>query len=249
MEGMDAKHARVMIWEELRKVALPDSRFSWDFGEFIADYEGSDKAAELFVKEDFYKKANVIFITPDNNLEHLREIAFKDKKTVLMTNYGITRGVFLIAPGMIPEGKEELASTLDGVQRFWKHLTLKEVKEQIRHIDLMVTGASAINLSGVRFGKGHGYFDLEWAMFSTIGAADDSTAIVTVGHDCQVVDIKVDVQPYDTAFDYIVTPTRVIETRHEIPRPKCGVIWSLLEPGMKGAIPPLQELWNDQYCK
>ena len=249
MEAMDAKHARIMIWEELRKVARPDSRFSWDFGEFIADYEGSDKGAELLAQQDFYRNAEVIFITPDNNLEKLREIAFRDRKTVLMTNYGITRGVFLIAPGMIPEGKEELASTLDGVQRFWKHLTLREVKERIGHIDLMVTGASAINMRGVRFGKGHGYFDLEWAMFSTIGAADDRTVIATAGHDCQVVDIEVDVQPYDTAFDWIITPTRVIKTRNEFPRPSCGVIWSLLEPGMKGAIPPLQELWNERFCR
>ena len=51
MEAMDAKHARIMIWEELRKVARPDSRFSWDFGEFIADYEGSDKGAELLAQQ------------------------------------------------------------------------------------------------------------------------------------------------------------------------------------------------------
>ena len=42
---MDAKTARVKIWEELLKVARPDSKFSWQFSEFIADYEGSDKGA------------------------------------------------------------------------------------------------------------------------------------------------------------------------------------------------------------
>ena len=40
---MDATTARIMVWEKLRKVARADSRFAWDFAEFIADYEGSDK--------------------------------------------------------------------------------------------------------------------------------------------------------------------------------------------------------------
>ncbi len=245
----NADEARVMIWEQLRHVARPDSRFSWDFSEFITDYEGSDKGAELLCKQDFYKNADVVFITPDNNLEHLREQAFRDKKTVLMTNYGITRGVFIIRPGMIPKGKEELASTLDGVQRYWQHRTLAQLAAEIKHIDLLVSGASAITPGGVRFGKGHGYFDVEWAMFHTKGLVSDKSVIVAAGHDCQVVDVDVAVRPYDTAIDVIVTPTRVLETRHEFPRPSGGILWTLLAPGMKNAIAPLQELWCDEFCK
>ena len=54
--------------------------------------------------------------------------AFLDRKTVVMTNYGITRGFFLIEPGMIPAGKEDLASLLDGIDRYWKMQTLDELK-------------------------------------------------------------------------------------------------------------------------
>jgi len=246
---MDAKTARIMIWEELRKVAKPDSRFSWNFAEFITDYEGSEKCTELLCGTDLYKNAKIIFITPDNNLESFREQAIRDGKTILMTNYGITRGVFLIRPEWVKPGKEELAATLDGVQHFWKHMTLKKIKEEIKHIDFLVTGASAITPSGLRFGKGHGYFDLEWAMFYTIGVVDTDTPVVAVGHDCQVVDIDVVAQPYDTAIDYIITPTRVIHTRNEFPKPTKGVIWSMLSPGMLEQIPPLQELWCENYCK
>lgn len=76
----DAKYMRVQTWEALRKVARPDSRFSWDFAEFITDYEGSEQGAERIAAMDLYQKAKVIFITPDNNLEKLREIAFRDKR-------------------------------------------------------------------------------------------------------------------------------------------------------------------------
>ena len=37
---VDAKTERVRIWEELLKVAKPDSKFSWQFSEFICDSEG-----------------------------------------------------------------------------------------------------------------------------------------------------------------------------------------------------------------
>lgn len=248
-EKLDATTARMMIWEELRKVASPDSRFSWNFAEFITDYKGSDKCAELLCQQEFYKRAQVIFITPDNNLEVFREMAIRDGKTILMTNYGITRGVFLIRPEWIPKGKEDLAATLDGVQRFWKHMTLKKIKNEIRKIDFLVTGASAITPAGLRFGKGHGYFDLEWAMFYTIGVVSKDTPVVAVGHDCQIVDVDLVAQPYDTAIDYIITPTKVIRTRNEFPKPDKGIIWSMLAPGMLEQIPPLQELWCENFCK
>ncbi len=246
---MDAKTARNQIWEALLEVARPDSRFCWDFAEFIADYEGSDKANAMFAQTDLYKNAQVIFITPDANLETLREQAFRDKKTVLMTNAGITRGFFLIEPGMVPQGKEEVASLLDGVGRFWKYVSLADLEKKIKHVDLMITGASAITPGGARFGKGHGYFDLEWAMLHTLGVADDATVLVAAGHDCQVVDVDVEVQEFDTVIDYILTPTRLIETRHEYPRPQKGILWSRLAPGMREQIPPVQELWCRSHCR
>ena len=141
---LDAKEARVQIWEELLRVAKPDSKFSWQFSEFICDYEGSEKGTALLTATDIYKYARVIFITPDNNLETLREQAFRDKKTVVMTNYGITRGFFLIRPGQIPEGKEEIASLLDGVSRYWKHQTLAQLKEAVgRALPRLPPAASA----------------------------------------------------------------------------------------------------------
>ena len=41
---------RERVWSELRKVAVPDSRFHFDFGEFIADFEGGETAVERLLK-------------------------------------------------------------------------------------------------------------------------------------------------------------------------------------------------------
>ena len=109
---------------------------------------------------------------------------------------------------------------------------------------MLVTGASAITPSGIRFGKGHGYFDLEWAMLWEIQAVDPETPVIAVGHDCQVVDIDIETTPYDTIVDYIVTPTRVINVNSDIPKPSQGIIWDKLEKGMIENIPPLQELYD-----
>lgn len=132
---IDAKTARVRIWEELLKVARPDSKFSWEFSEFICDYEGSEKGTALLTATDMYKNAKVIFITPDNNLETLREQAFRDKKTVVMTNYGITRGFFLVEPGQIPEGKEKwpLCSTVSPAIGSIRHWSSSKIRRSHRY--------------------------------------------------------------------------------------------------------------------
>jgi 5-formyltetrahydrofolate cyclo-ligase len=242
LSSIDANTAREQIWKQLRKVARPDSRFAWQFSEFIADYEGSDKGAAILREHEIYKKSAVLFVTPDNNMDKLREYVIRDKKVLLMTNYGITRGVFVVRPGDVPPGKEELASLLDGIQRFWHPIKLAEIKKEFGRIDMLVTGASAITTGGIRFGKGHGYFDIEWAMFYETGVVGKDTPVFAMGHDCQVVDLDVVVQEYDTVIDYIVTPTRVLETRNEYPKPSKGIIWDKLEPGMLEQIAPLKEL-------
>ena len=106
-----------------------------------------------------------------------------------------------------------------------KPISLKEIKEKLEKVDMLVTGASAVTPSGVRFGKGHGYFDLEWAMLWEIQSVNPETPVIAVGHDCQVADIEIETTPYDTIVDYIVTPTKVIKIDFSRPKPTSGVIW------------------------
>lgn len=46
------------------------------------------------------------------------------------------------------------------MEHFARPITLEEIARRGR-FDFMVTGASAVSVDGVRFGKGHGLFDLE----------------------------------------------------------------------------------------
>jgi 5-formyltetrahydrofolate cyclo-ligase len=105
----------------------------------------------------------------------------------------------------------------------------------------MATGASAVSVDGVRFGKGHGYFDLEWGMFTDLGLADDQTPVVACVHDVQVVEDKLHPSETDILVDLIATPTRLVTVERRGRRPR-GIKWELLSSEQIQSTPPLREL-------
>lgn len=237
---------RTKVWAELAKVARPDSRFHYDFSSFIADFDGSAEATELLLRHRKFTFAKVIFITPDNCLEHLRLEALRARKTILMTTYAIRRGFWLLSHNQIPVESYAYASTLDGMEKMGRPITLDEMQKEELRVDLMVTGTGAINREGVRFGKGHGFFDLEWGILHSLGLVETEKNTVAVVHDCQILDEKLVPEEFDTVCDIIVTPTNIIEVE-EAKKPECGILWDRLEPGMLESIPPLQELQRMQH--
>ena len=189
--------------------------------------------------------ARVVFIAPDNCLECLRLATLQAGKSILMTTYGIRRGFWLLDPTSVPVNKWSYASTLDGMEKMGKHISLREMRESDLVVDLMVTGTGAINRRGIRFGKGHGYFDLEWALLSSLRIAGADTITVCVVHDCQVLDEAFVPELFDTVCDVIVTPTEMINVS-QAQKPTCGILWPKLQPGMLEDIPPLRELRDMQ---
>lgn len=241
MDIVDHKASvRERVWSELRKVALPDSRFHFDFGEFIADFEGGEEAVARLTAHPFYQDSTFVFITPDNCLDRLRLQALKDGKTVLMTTYSIKRGFWVLDPAEIAPELYLYASTLDGMERVGRPVSLKEIAD-MPPVEYMVTGTGAINHEGVRFGKGHGFFDAEWGMLYQLGRIGTHTPSAAVVHDCQVLNETLTPDVYDTVADVIFTPTRTIEVAGPH-KPTCGIIWDRLDPHMFETIPPLQEL-------
>jgi 5-formyltetrahydrofolate cyclo-ligase len=238
----DATLHRERIWSELAKVARPDSRFHWDFSSFIADFEGSDECARRVTELDAYQAGGLLFITPDNSTEAVRLQAMRDERPFLMTTYGLVRGFLYLEAGAVPATDYRYAATLDGMDRYARPVTLAEI-EDLAPVTLLVTGGSAVSVNGVRFGKGHGYFDLEWAMLSEIGRVDDDSEIVDVVHDCQVVDEVLTGEDHDVPVDWIITPTvttRVLESGRELGR----IRWEMLHDSPLRDVAPLRELRN-----
>lgn len=239
---MDHKSSvRERVFAQLREVAFPDSRFHYDFGEFITDFRGSEEAMQRLVAHPAYQRASCIFITPDNCVEMLRYRALQDGKRVLLTTYAIRRGFWLLDPATIPADRLLYAATLDGMERHGTPMTLAQIRDELPSVDFMVTGTGAINEAGVRFGKGHGFFDAEWGMLYRIGKISLATPAAALVHDCQVLQETLYPEVFDTVVDTIFTPTRTIEVPSPH-KPDCGIVWDLLDPHMFATIPPLQEL-------
>jgi len=238
------KQIREQVWRQLREVAYPDSRFHYNFAEFIPDFIGRETAVEQLIKLPVYQEANVVFIAPDNCLTQIREQALRDRKTIIVSTYGIQRGFVLLSPEQVPAGEEQFASWLDGLEHYGRSITLPEIAH-FKNLDLLLTGASAVSLDGVRFGKGHGFFDLEWGMFYEVGVVHEQTPIAAIVHDLQVVDVKLELGKTDVIVDYIATPTRLIHVDRVYQRPT-GIQWHLLQEGMVSSIPPLQDLQIQQ---
>lgn len=231
---------RQQIWGKLKDVARPDTRFDKNFAEVIPDFEGSEIANRRVLDMEACKNAEFLFITPDNCLVEVRRALIEMGKPFFMSTYGIYRGFLYIEPGSVPKGHELYAAWLDGMEHFGRPVSLEEVAKKGK-IDFLVTGASAVSVDGVRFGKGHGFFDLEWGMFTDLGLVGEDTPVVAVVHDCQVVHEKLHPSPTDILVDHIATPDGLHTVDRRAKRPH-GVIWDLLEPKQIEQTPPLQEL-------
>ena len=235
-----SKLVRQRIWSKLKDVARPDTRFHLNFAEVIPDFDGSEAATDRLVGLDAYRSCRYAFITPDNCLVDLRRRLIEAEVPFVMSTYGIYRGFLMIEPGMVPKGAELYAAWLDGMEHFARPVTLQEVAARGR-FDFLVTGASAVSVDGVRFGKGHGFFDLEWAVLYELGVVDARTPIAAFVHDCQIVDVDLDVSAFDTICDYVVTPTQMIAIPNAH-KPTQGILWDQLKPGMIDEISWLQEM-------
>lgn len=237
---------RERVWNELREVARPDSRFAWDFSSFIADYEGSDEGANRLLQLAEDRGYSTWFITPDNNLDPLRKRLIEAGTPFVMPTYGIRRGFLRLDPADVPSGQEAFAATLDGMNRYASEIPLQEMEASLEPFDCMVTGASFVTRDGLRMGKGHGYFDLEWAMMRAVGLADENTAVVAVVHDVQIledVDGRDVAADHDTIVDAIVTPSQSILVDDPPPKP-AGIRWPLLTRDAVEEMPPLETLWK-----
>ncbi|QRM53195.1 5-formyltetrahydrofolate cyclo-ligase [Sinorhizobium sp. BG8] len=231
---------RQRIWERLKDVARPDTRFHMRFSEFIPDFEGSDSATDRLAALPSFARTSLAFVTPDNSMLELRRRMIVSGTPFVMSTYNIQRGFLYLAPGIVPKGTELQAAWLDGIEHYGRPVTLEDLTH-IGRFDFMATGASAVSMDGVRFGKGHTFFDLEWGMFTDLGLADEATTIAAVVHDVQVVEDRLNVSETEIPVDFIATPTRTIAVERNRRRPR-GIRWSSITTDEIDAIPPLKEL-------
>ncbi|MEM2419444.1 MAG: 5-formyltetrahydrofolate cyclo-ligase [Candidatus Bathyarchaeia archaeon] len=193
----EKQRLREKIWREMEKAGI--ATFPLPCWGRIPNFVGAERAAEKLRQLEEWKKAKVVFVSPDSPQRKVRENALKDGKVLIMASPRLQKGFILIEPTKV-RGKEHLASTIRGAFKYGV------IAQDFPKPDLIVEGSVAVDLEGHRLGKGHGYGDTE---IEILRKKFGEIPVATTVHDMQVVE-KVPFEARDEKISIIVTPTRVI---------------------------------------
>ncbi|NXY57329.1 MTHSD protein, partial [Callaeas wilsoni] len=229
---------REKVWEHLEASGLAE--FPRPVRGRIPNFKGSFQACCSLRELAVFSRAREVKVDPDKPLEGARLAALQARKTLLVPTPRLRTGLFnrIVPP---PGASKEIlrrCATSQGVKDYSVPVGL-DGKAQV---DLVVVGSVAVSEKGWRIGKGEGYADMEYAMMVSMGAVQEDTPVVTIVHDCQVLDIAEELlDDHDLTVDYILTPTRTIQTNCKRPKPR-GIMWHKVSSEMLGKIPILKTL-------
>ncbi|XP_021771560.1 LOW QUALITY PROTEIN: 5-formyltetrahydrofolate cyclo-ligase-like protein COG0212 [Chenopodium quinoa] len=207
----------------------------------IPNFVGAPLAANKLGELDVFLGANCVKVNPDSPQKQVRVLRLSEGKKLLTPQPRLRTGFFSVLESeMLTSSNINEACTSVGVAKYGRPIGLDE---KIK-VDLIVIGSVAVDPNtGARLGKGEGFAELEYGMLRYMGAIDDSTPVITTVHDQQLVDdIPVEkLLIHDVPVDIICTPTQVIFTNTNIPKPQ-GIYWEKLSPEKLGQIRVLREL-------
>ncbi|KFQ76690.1 Methenyltetrahydrofolate synthase domain-containing protein, partial [Phaethon lepturus] len=231
---------REKVWGYLEASGLAD--FPRPVHHRIPNFKGgaSHAATRLLGLQEF-KAANTVKINPDAPQKNARFLTLEARKTLLVPTPRLRTGLFnkIVPPSGATKEILRICATSQGIKEYSVPVGL----DGKARVDLVVVGSVAVSEKGWRIGKGEGYADMEYAMMVSMGAVQEDTPVITIVHDCQVVDIAEELlDDHDLTVDYILTPTRTIKTNCKRPKPQ-GIIWHKAKSyEMLGKIPILKSL-------
>nr|XP_027322635.2 methenyltetrahydrofolate synthase domain-containing protein isoform X1 [Anas platyrhynchos] len=236
--GTSKGGVRELVWGYLESSGLADA--PRPVHGRIPNFKGSHQACCSIKELDAFSRASVIKVDPDKPLEGVRLAALQARKTLLVPTPRLRSGLFnrIVPPAGATKEILRICSTSRGIKEYSVPVGLDG---KVR-VDLVVVGSVAVSEKGWRIGKGEGYADMEYAMMVSMGAVKEETPVVTIVHDCQVLDISEELlDDHDLTVDYILTPTRTIKTNCKRPKPQ-GILWHKVSYEMLAKIPILKSL-------
>jgi 5-formyltetrahydrofolate cyclo-ligase len=229
---------RRRIWSNMEKTHV--ARFPLPVYGRIPNFEGAEIAAMKLSETETFQKAKTVFCSPDSPQRSIRSIILKQGKTLVMASPRLREDLILLEPSRLDPKTYAEASTIVGAFKYGRRVVPSGIK-----IDFKVTGSVAVTVDGGRVGKGGGYSDIEYGLLREFSCMNEDTPIATTVHDLQVV-VWVPMDPtHDMPVDIIATPTRLIQTRTRIQRPR-GICWRLLSDEKINEIPLLGMLRGSQ---
>jgi 5-formyltetrahydrofolate cyclo-ligase len=201
---------------------------------YIPDFDGGEAAAERLAEVEEWRRAKVIKANPDGAQLAVRARALMDGKRVYMAVPRLARDkpFVLLDPARLSANPAEAAA----------HQVATAIGQpvdvgEMDPVDLIVCGSVAVNLQGVRLGKGGGYSDLEMALLNEAGLLKLTTPAATTVHQLQVVDEELPEADHDFRVNLIVTPLAVMRMPFHHGPP--SIMWDRLDAARIADIPAL----------
>lgn len=226
--GRDARKdaLRARIWARLEETGTGIGPV-WSR---IPDFVGARAAAERVADLPRWKAARTVKCNPDAPQRWVRERALAEGKLVFTPVPELVREFpyLKLDPDRLSGAGVpfEVAATAEGAMAHGERIGFEDAP----FLEIYVVGSVAVAANGGRTGKGAGFADLEWGVFSALGRVGPDTLVLTTVHEVQIVEAQeLALEAHDLPLDLIVTPERVIPTRGDRPRPG-GVDWARIRP-------------------
>ena len=224
--------ARAHVWSVLTEQRV--AAFPFPVEGRIPNFVGARQAAERLLNHPIWSSVQRVKCNPDSPQRALRLELLKRGIAYVFPTPRLRGGFYLFDPEQIPPENFTQAATLSTCMTWGQAVSL----DNLPSIDLAVTGSVAVTPKGYRCGKGHGYGDIEYAIYLELG--HPPVPVVTTVHDLQCVDYFPP-DAHDLTVSVIATPTRLIEVDTKNTSPT-GIDWNLLTAKDFSAMPVLAEL-------
>ncbi|MFX1293331.1 MAG: 5-formyltetrahydrofolate cyclo-ligase [Promethearchaeota archaeon] len=197
---------RQQIWDKMTKEEI--AQFPLPCYGRIPNFLGVQKASNLILKLQEFRKARFIFSAPDYVLHHIREIILQNRKKLLVATPHISK--FLLLKN-IPLRSIKKAITIKGMYNFGEEIHLNQIS---RPLDIFCQGSVALDRKGNRLGKGKGYGDREFHLLKQEGIIDEQTLVVSIVHEVQLLDdFSHLMQQTDVKVHVALTPSEIIRLK------------------------------------
>ncbi|PLX51045.1 MAG: 5-formyltetrahydrofolate cyclo-ligase [Desulfobulbaceae bacterium] len=161
---------------------------------------GAGKLAETLRRQNIYRAAQTIFVSPAPLLQQVRINALLDGKVLLMPGPGLKDGFYRLQPYSLSFKELGHAVTFKGLAS--RATLLDQAALADLHVDLALTDCLAVDASGARLGHGTGFFDLAMAILAEMGAVGEEALFVALGWPEQLVADALKQDPWDVRMNF-----------------------------------------------